>query len=231
MGLGDFLRAGLALLLRSSHPAAFPAGSFALGAGASRLAGPSPARPGDSGTAQGPLAQLRSLDGGQGLPASRAGGCGAVRAGWCPRGSSRPSATTCAGRAGARDCPAPPAAAGGSAARPGFPPPLAGRRPAAAAPSGPEVPPPAWLGSARFGSGARGCSRRRCLLSARSGCVSLPSQRGGQPGAALLPPPALPPPRTLRKGLFSWPDDEFLRKVIPARGGGAPAAPRALPRR
>lgn len=84
---------------------------------------------------------------------------------------------------------------------------------------------------ARFGSGARGCSRRRCLLSARSGCVSLPSQRGGQPGAALLPPPALPPPRTLRKGLFSWPDDEFLRKVIPARGGGAPAAPRALPRR
>lgn len=149
MGLGDFLRAGLALLLRSSHPAAFPAGSFALGAGASRLAGPSPARPGDSGTAQGPLAQLRSLDGGQGLPASRAGGCGAVRAGWCPRGSSRPSATTCAGRAGARDCPAPPAAAGGSAARPGFPPPRAGRRPAAAAPSGPEVPPPAWLGSAR----------------------------------------------------------------------------------
>lgn len=149
MGLGDFLRAGLALLLRSSHPAAFPAGSFALGAGASRLAGPSPARPGDSGTAQGPLAQLRSLDGGQGLPASRAGGCGAVRAGWCPRGSSRPSATTCAGRAGARDCPAPPAAAGGSAARPGFPPPRAGRRPAAAAPSGPEVPPPAWFGSAR----------------------------------------------------------------------------------
>lgn len=109
----------------------------------------SPVRPGVSATAPGPLAQLRSLDGEQELPASRAGGCVAVRAGLCPRGSSRPSATIGTGRAGARGCPSPPAAAGGSAALPGSPPPRAGRRPAAAAPSGREVPPPARLGCPR----------------------------------------------------------------------------------
>lgn len=84
----------------------------------------------------------------------------------------------------------------------------------------------------------------RCLLRARPGCLSLPPRWGGHPGAALLPlspsllsslppslSPSLPPPHTPRTGLFSCPDDEFLRKVIPARGGGAPAASRAPPRR